>query len=641
MKIKNKPSSKRRKLNSEKNNYNIELEEELDEVESLKKKILEVVPEPGTQASSNDNLYFKDYPLSTQTLTGLETMNLIRPTDIQAASIPHALAGRDILGAAKTGSGKTLAYIIPLIERLYVERWSTSDGLGAIVIVPTRELGLQVFDVLRSVGKKHHISAGLITGGKKEFEGEQSHLVKMNVLIATPGRLLHHFEQTPGFDASNLQVLVLDEADRVLDMGFQDQIDSILDYIPVERQTLLFSATQTKSVKALARLSLNAPEYLAVHSKEESVTPQKLTQHYVITSLPEKVDVLFNFLRTHTSNKIIVFFSTCAQVRYLYEIMRSMQPGLPLSALHGKINQNKRTTIYMDFLRRKSACLLATDIASRGLDFPHVDWVVQVDAPEDTDMYIHRVGRTARFTSAGRALLMLMPCEERNVTSELRTAGVPIKKLTVNKQITISVARKASAFLASHAEYRQLAKKAFIGYLRSLMLIPKRNVLYFDSNNINNNNSNSNNSSSSGYGPRKVLDMEAFATSLGLPFMPELPPSITSFSTHNQSGSFESKKNKSKDSNNNNDDDEVDESQRVIDAARQEVRSKKNVNRSLDKLKKQIKEEKAAKRAAREAAREAAVQAKNVKKDKYKRKLTDTQSDSDASSSSSSSSSSR
>ena len=169
---------------------------------------------------------------------------------------------------AKTGSGKTLAFLIPLLEKLYRESWALQDGLGALIITPTRELALQIFQVLRTIGKRHNLSAGLITGGKKEFAEEQQRVVRMNVLVATPGRLLQQLEQAPGFDASSLQALVLDEADRILDMGFRDQLNAILAYLPVHRQTMLFSATQTKSVKDLARLSMKDAEYISVHAED-------------------------------------------------------------------------------------------------------------------------------------------------------------------------------------------------------------------------------------------------------------------------------------------------------------------------------------------------------------------------------------
>lgn len=395
----------------------------------------------------------------------------------------------------------------------------------------------------RLLGKKHQLSAGLVTGGKKEFEEEQDRITTMNILVATPGRLLQHFEQSVGFDASQLLLLVLDEADRILDMGFKHQLDSIVSYLPHERQTLLFSATQTKSIKDLARLSLKDPEYLAVHAESDVVTPNLLVQNYIVCQLHEKLDTIYSFIKAHQKSKMIIFFSTCSQARYVYELFKSMQPGIPLTTLHGKIKQHRRTMIYMDFVKRNSSCMIATDIAARGLDFPDVDWVIQADAPEDAAMYIHRAGRTARYQSTGRSLLLLLPPEEGQVTKELQAVGVPIKKLTVNPNKKFSVSAKAAALLAAQPDCRLLAKKAFTGYLRSLQLLSAERCI--DPN---------------------QLPTDEFAASLGIgegfaPSVPIVPRG---------------------------------------DTGREEVREQKNVNRSLDKLKKQIKEAKASKKKAKE-----------------------------------------
>ena len=240
---------------------------EEDEVKVLVERCANEAPEVGHQERSEGSLRFESLPLSIKTQESLADNKFEICTEIQAAAIPHALAGRDILGAAKTGSGKTLAFVIPVLELLFRERWSREDGLAALIISPTRELAMQIFDVLRLVGKKHDFSAGLVTGGKKEYEEEQMRIIGMNILVATPGRLLQHFEETPGFESGQLQVLVLDEADRILDMGFQVQLDGVLQYLPNTRQTMLFSATQTKRVKDLARLSLKDPQYLAVQDR--------------------------------------------------------------------------------------------------------------------------------------------------------------------------------------------------------------------------------------------------------------------------------------------------------------------------------------------------------------------------------------
>lgn len=200
-----------------------------------------------------------------------------------------------------------------MIEMLYRQKWGPQDGLGALIISPTRELAVQIFEVLRKIGREHSFSAGLIIGGK-DWKIERELITKMNILVCTPGRLLQHMDQSAGFDCDNLQLLVLDEADRILDMGFKKTINAIVENLPRQRQTMLFSATQTKSVKDLARLSLKDPEYVAVHEKAEHSTPKNLSQYYMVVPLDQKLDVMFNFIKTHLTSKAIVFLSSCKQV---------------------------------------------------------------------------------------------------------------------------------------------------------------------------------------------------------------------------------------------------------------------------------------------------------------------------------------
>lgn len=337
-------------------------------------------------------------------------------------------------------------------------------------------------------------------GGKKEFGLEQQHVPKMNIVVATPGRLMQHLEQTAGFDVDRVCVLVLDEADRILDMGFRDQMIRILDYLPrgnssadVDddniddddnnvgergggRQTMLFSATQTKRVADLAALSLYKPEYLGVHDKESSKTPKGLEQSVMIVPLQHKLDAIFSFIKSHLKCKTIIFFSSCSQVRHVWEIFCKMQPGVPLMALHGKLSQAIRTKLYFDFLQRPHAVLFATDVASRGLDFPSVDWVVQADAPEDIDMYIHRVGRTARYTSGGKALLVLLPQEEEGMLKMLKEAKIQVKSCSLNPKKAVMVSKKAAAVIAASPDMNLLAKKAFKSYIRSIHLMPNKQV---------------------------------------------------------------------------------------------------------------------------------------------------------------------
>ncbi|KAG7671423.1 hypothetical protein KSW81_003561 [Nannochloris sp. 'desiccata'] len=441
---------------------------------------------------------FEDFPISSATKDALKDAKFTSLTAIQRAALPHALCGRDVLGAAKTGSGKTLAFLIPLIEHLFREKWGRLDGLGALIISPTRELALQIFEELRKVGKRHELSAGLLIGGKDVAE-EASRVAGLNILVATPGRLLQHMDETPGFDASSLQVLVLDEADRILDMGFSATLNAIVENLPTKRQTMLFSATQTKSVGALARLSLKDPEYVSVHADAEAPTPVRLEQAYMECPLPDKLDILWSFIRTHLRSRVIIFLSTCKQVRFVYEAFRRLRPGVPLRALHGRMSQYKRMGVYQQFCDSKAGVLFATDIAARGLDFPNVDWVVQADCPEDVAAYIHRVGRTARYTSKGQGLILLLPSEKEGMVEALNEAKIPIKGLRHNPAKLQAVTPALQALLSKDTELKETAQKALVSYLRSTFLQPNRAV--FDV---------------------TKLPVAEYALSMGLPTVPKL-----------------------------------------------------------------------------------------------------------------------
>eukprot|EP01091_Cochliopodium_minus_P009458 TRINITY_DN2331_c0_g1_i1.p1 TRINITY_DN2331_c0_g1~~TRINITY_DN2331_c0_g1_i1.p1 ORF type:complete len:807 (-),score=330.05 TRINITY_DN2331_c0_g1_i1:22-2442(-) len=395
-------------------------------------------------------------------------------TDIQRASIPHSLAGRDLLGAARTGSGKTLAFLVPLLEKLFRSKWNVDDGLGAIVIAPTRELAVQIFETLVKIGKKHNFSAALLIGGN-DFDREKNRIDKMNIIICTPGRLLQHMDENPLFKTHNLQFLVLDEADRILDMGFSKTLKSILDNLPVQRQTLLFSATQTKSVKKISMLNMNEPEYISVHQFEEFSTPKNLNQQYVICDLDQKINVLWSFIKSFSNKKIIVFFSTCQEVRYFYNALRKMLIPSQAFCLHGKQSQGKRLDQYYDFNQMKQKSIMfATDIASRGLDFADIDWVIQYDCSVDVETYIHRVGRTARFNKGGSAMLMLLPTEVKMV--ELLKEKVPITQISVNPNKLVDTQQKLEAIMSEFPEIKLMAQKVVISYLRSIHLSKNKEI---------------------------------------------------------------------------------------------------------------------------------------------------------------------
>ena len=281
-------------------------------------------------------------------------------------------------------------------------------------------------------------------------------------------------DETPGFALDALKLLVLDEADRLLDAGFAAALDAILAGVPKTRQTLLFSATQTRRVADLARLSLTDPERVAVHEAAAAPTPARLAQACAIVPLPAKLDVVWAFIKTHTRARTLIFFSTCKQVRFVYEAFRRLRPGVPLRALHGKMKHGARDAAFNAFSNTTGgAVLFATDVAARGLDFPSVDWVLQVDAPDDAATYVHRVGRTARYAASGRALLLLTPEEKDTALSALRDAGgIPLTETKVNAARAAPVSPALAALLSKDGELKAMAQRAVTAYVRSVALRP-------------------------------------------------------------------------------------------------------------------------------------------------------------------------
>ena len=318
-------------------------------------------------------------------------------------------------------------------------------------------------------------------------------------MVCTPGRMLQHMDQTAAFEVDNIQMLVLDEADRIMDMGFQTAVDAIVEHLPKERQTMLFSATQTKRVSDLARLSLRDPEYVSVHEAATSATPTSLQQFYVVTPLADKLDTLFSFIRSNIKAKIIVFLSSGKQVRFVYESFRHLQPGIPLMHLHGRQKQTTRLEITSKFSASKNSCIFATDVVARGLDFPAVDWVIQIDCPEDADTYIHRVGRTARYERAGKAVLFLDPSEEEGMLKRLEHKKVPIQKTKPREKKQQSIKSQLQNMCFQDPELKYLGQKAFVSYARSIFVQKDKEV--YDIN---------------------KYDLEGYAASMGLPGAPKI-----------------------------------------------------------------------------------------------------------------------
>jgi ATP-dependent RNA helicase DDX18/HAS1 len=410
---------------------------------------------------------FKSLPLSEKTQNALTALNFTRMTQIQSMSIPSLLAGKDLIGAAKTGSGKTLAFLLPVVELLHKSSFTTRNGTGAIIISPTRELAMQIYGVAKDVfsNGKHSQTYGLIMGGANR-RTEADRLAKgVNLVIATPGRLLDHLQNSKGFVYRNLLAFVMDEADRILEQGFEDDLRQILKLLPKERQTLLFSATQTKKVEDLARVSINPQNavYVEVPSETKLATASGLEQGYVTVPSDKRFLLLFTFLKKNKNKKIMVFFSSCNSVSFHSELLNYID--VPVLDIHGRQKQQKRTTTFFQYCKQKSGTLLCTDVAARGLDIPDVDWIIQFDPPDDPKEYIHRVGRTARgATGKGHALLFLTP-EETGFLRYLKAAKVSLNEYEFPMNKVANVQSQLQKLIEKNYYLNRAARDAYRSYL--------------------------------------------------------------------------------------------------------------------------------------------------------------------------------
>ncbi|OAL45626.1 ATP-dependent RNA helicase HAS1 [Pyrenochaeta sp. DS3sAY3a] len=421
----------------------------------------------GTSMPAMENpTLFSELNLSDRTMEAIKTMGFETMTEIQQKTIPPLLSGKDVLGAAKTGSGKTLAFLIPAIEMLSAMRFKPRNGTGVIVVSPTRELALQIFGVARELMEKHSQTFGIVIGGANR-RAEAEKLAKgVNLLIATPGRLLDHLHNTQGFVFKNLKSLIIDEADRILEVGFEDEMRSIIKILPKDRQTMLFSATQTTKVEDLARISLKAgPLYINVDYRKEHSTVEGLEQGYVICDSDTRFRLLFSFLKKHQKKKVIVFFSSCNSVKFYAELLNYID--LPVLELHGKLKQQARTNRFFEFCNAQSGTLICTDVAARGLDIPEVDWVIQFDPPDDPRDYIHRVGRTARGSDGkGRSLMFLLP-SEIGFLKLLKEARVPLVEFELPANKILNIQSQLEALISKNYYLNKSAKDGYRSYLQA------------------------------------------------------------------------------------------------------------------------------------------------------------------------------
>ncbi|XBI48637.1 hypothetical protein VPH35_112336 [Triticum aestivum] len=441
---------RKRKREEEKGMYRLEEEEEKEQ--------------KGKGGGILTNELFSELCVSELTAKAIREMNYTHLTQIQARSIPHLMVGDGVLGSARTGSGKTLAFLIPAIELLHNAHFTPRNGTVVIVVCPTRELAIQTHDVAKKLMKYHSQTLGYVIGGTN-MRSEANQLVKgVNLLVATPGRLLDHLKSTSGFNYKGLKCLIIDEADRILEQNFEEDMKQIFKRLPQNRQTVLFSATQTQRVEDFANFTFGKKEerqrklvYVGVDDSELKPTVDGLQQGYCVIPSEKRFLVLYTFLRKmqlmKQKVKVMVFFSSCSSVKFHAEFLNFI--GIDRNALLHSFN----------FQKRKNGILLCTNVAARGLDIPNVDYIVQYDPPDDPKDYIHRVGRTARGDKGkGCAFLFLLP-EELKLLIYLHASNISLTEYEFSEKHVPKSQSRLEKIVAGNYFLNQSAKEAYRSYL--------------------------------------------------------------------------------------------------------------------------------------------------------------------------------
>ena len=358
--------------------------------------------------------------LSRPILKALTSQGFHTPTPIQAATIPVALLGKDVVGNAVTGSGKTAAFIIPMLERLlYREKGKKAAATRCLILVPTRELAIQCFEVGTQLSAHTDVRFALVVGGLSLKAQEVTLRTRPDVVIATPGRLIDHLRNSMSFNLDALDVLVLDEADRMLSEGFADELTEIVKSCPISRQTMLFSATMTESVDELVRMSLDKPVRLFVDPKR--TTARGLVQEFVRVKAgrdSDRVTLLVTICKRTFKERVIIFYRSkklAHQMRVLFGLL-----NMRAEELHGDLTQEQRLKALQSFRDSKVDYLMATDLASRGLDIKGIETVINYDMPGQLAQYLHRVGRTARAGKSGRSVTLVGETDRRMLKAAIK-----------------------------------------------------------------------------------------------------------------------------------------------------------------------------------------------------------------------------
>lgn len=344
---------------------------------------------------------FKEFNLSHEIMKGLEDLKYHEPTEVQKHAIPTVMKGKDILVQSKTGSGKTSAFGIPMLERIQ------GNHVQAVVLVPTRELAMQVCEEIQTVGKYMKAKPIPVYGGQP-IERQLHNLPGKQIIVATPGRFIDLFKRR-AFSLTEVHTLVLDEADRMLDMGFEKDLTFIMQHIPKQRQTLLFSATMPEQIKRIAMRYMNNPEH--VFLSKDTVDTAAIKQTYYGVADNRKLEALAYILDVERPNLAIVFCNRKHSADFTARVLTAS--GFKAQALHGNLTQSRRDRVMEDFRAGKFYVLVASDVAARGLDIDNITHVINFDLPDDPNTYVHRIGRTGRNGNTGKAISIITNNDRR------------------------------------------------------------------------------------------------------------------------------------------------------------------------------------------------------------------------------------
>ncbi|XP_072050708.1 probable ATP-dependent RNA helicase DDX49 [Amphiura filiformis] len=382
-------------------------------------------------------------------ITQCKSVGINRPSAIQHNCIPPILKGQDCIGCAKTGSGKTAAFALPIIQKLSEDPY----GIYCLVITPTRELAFQIADQFRVLGKPLGLKDCVIVGGFDMVKQGLELSRKPHVVISTPGRLADHLKSSNTFSLSKIKFLVLDEADRLLEGNFGPDLDVIFDAVPSKRQTLLFSATITDTMKELKKMSMSKPFFW--HSKAPVATVEQLDQRYVLVPAQVKDAYLIHMLKTfqeeEENKSIMIFTSTCKYCHTLSIMLREL--GFPCASLHSMVKQRIRLASLAMFKSNQVKILVATDVASRGLDIPTVQLVINHNVPTSPKDYIHRVGRTARAGRGGMAITMVTQFDVKLVYAVEQRINTKLTEYSIEESEVLPILNEV-ALAKSQAEMK-------------------------------------------------------------------------------------------------------------------------------------------------------------------------------------------